>query len=334
MIRLAIVGCGRIAAQHAAAIEASPGARLVAAADPDPEARRAVEGRWRCRTHASIDRLLAEEDVDAAIVCTPPALHLPHVERLLFAGQHVLCEKPLAPTSTAASSMVGRARATDRTLMVSTKFRFVADLHEARRRVEAGEIGRPLSCEVAFCAPVAVDGRWMSRPELSGGGVVMDNGTHAFDVLATAVGTEPSVVSAAFGPRIASPAVEDTAEIQVRLGTGIVGRIALSWSHFTKDLDYFVIHGTEGTIRTGWTGSRIRRHGASDWTAFGWGYDKTAVFAAQLEDFLEILRGGRPSVAPEAAVRAVEFVEEVYRAEVRTAGRAGGVGSRTGTRPR
>jgi predicted dehydrogenase len=334
MIRMAIVGCGRIAAQHAAAIEAHPETYLVAAADSHPEARRSFEERWRCRTHASIDRLLAEEEVDAAIVCTPPALHLPHVERLMFAGKHVLCEKPLAPTSTAARSMVVRARATDRTLMASTKFRFVPDLHETRRRTDAGEIGRPLSCEVAFCAPVAVDGRWMSQPELSGGGVVMDNGSHAFDVLATAMGTDPVVVAAAFGPRISSPAVEDTAEIQVRLGSGIVGRIGLSWSHFTKDLDYFVVHGTQGTIRTGWAGSCVRRHGERDWTAFGWGYDKTAAFAAQLEDFLETLRGGCPSVAPEAAVRAVEFVEEVYRAEGRTAGVAGGTGSRAGTRPR
>ncbi|MGH7550538.1 MAG: Gfo/Idh/MocA family protein [Gemmatimonadota bacterium] len=334
MIRFAIVGHGRIAAQHAAAIEATDEACLVAVADPDALARRSAEERWNCRSHASIDRLLAEEEIDAAIVCTPPALHLPHVERLLFTGQHVLCEKPLAPTSRAARAMVQRAGAAGRTLMASTKFCFVPDLHEARRRVEGGEIGRPLACEVAFCAPVAVAGGWMLRPELSGGGVVMDNGTHAFDVLATALGADPVVLSAAFGPRVASPSVEDAAEIQIRIGEGIVGRIALSWSHFTKDLDYFVIHGTDGTIRVGWPGSQIRRHGDREWVPFGSGYDKTREFASQLQDFLSVLRGGRPSVPPEQAVKAVEFVEGVYRAEDWAAGLAGDADPRAGTLPR
>lgn len=314
-VRFAIVGYGMIAEAHASAIQSSGDAKLVAVADPAPEAQGAARERWGCSAFESVDRMLDEVKVDAACVCAPPALHRPLAERLLEAGVHVLCEKPIAVTAQDARAMVALAERRRLVLAVSSKFRFVPDLLEARRRIDAGTIGRPIHGEVTFCARILVAQRWNLRPELAGGGVVMDNGPHAYDVLTVVLGRPPIVTSAVFAARTTSPHVEDTAEVLFRTDNGVIGRIALSWTYFTKDLDYIVIHGENGTVRVGWTGGGIRAHGDADWTPFGSGYRKADAFRDQLGAFIGSVRDGSETKAPAEAIRALEFVERVYEAE-------------------
>lgn len=313
-IDLAVVGCGAIAGAHAEALRDRSDARLAAGVDPSPEARERAAREWGCEVNASLEEALDEQAIDAAIVCTPPATHAAVVERLLKAGVDVLCEKPLATSAADARRMAEAAELADRVLDVSAKFRHVEDLREAARRVEAGEIGRAVYYEVTFCAPVDVDERWNVDPSMSGGGVVMDNGPHALDVLSHVLDSPVDRVSAGFSPPEISGAVEDTAEVQLRTERGTVGRIGLSWTYYTKDLDYLMVQGTEGGLRVGWPGGRVRRHGEQEWTEFGTGYDKAAAFAGQMETFLRRVRGEAPA-DPSPGVRAVEILEQVYAAE-------------------
>ena len=137
----------------------------------------------------------------------------------------------------------------------------------------------------------------------------MDNGPHAFDVLFHVLDTPIDQVSAVFAePRLAPP-VEDTALLQFRTEGGATGQIELSWVYFTKDLDYLVVQGTKGTIRVGWTGGQIRRHGEREWTPFGSGYDKGAAFRGVWDAFL----GGDSDAAPAAQPgSALDWIERAY----------------------
>lgn len=305
--RWAIVGCGRIANTHAAAIQAVEGATLVACVDPDPAARERARARWSVQAFGDLAALLAF-GVDAACVCSPPAAHRPAVERLLEDGVDVLCEKPLAGSVPDAAAMVAAAGRSGRWLVVSAKFRHVSDLHEARALVEDGAIGRPLAWEVSFCARVPVGG-WRVRPGTAGGGVVMDAVPDALDVLATAGAAEVETVAAAFGPRAIAPSVEDTAWIGFELADGALARMSLSWSQ-SGDPDYLVVHGTEGTLRVGRDGGRVRPHGDAGWNAFGTGYDEAAAFRAQLADAL-----AHAPQDPWLGPRAVALAERAYQAE-------------------
>ena len=320
-VRIGIVGCGRIADAHVAAIGARENAVLVGAADPDPEARRRAGEKWDCPGYDEVDRMLDAQQVDVALVCAPPAFHRPLTERLLEGGVHVLCEKPMATTPIAARAMLEWANRYERVLTISSKFRFVHDLQQARRAIEEGAIGLPVSCEITFCArfPVA---RWAVRPEVSGGGVVMDNGPHVYDVVSAVLAARPIAVSAAFGPRTVHPAVEDTAEILFRTDRGTVGRAALSWTFFAKDPDYLVVQGTNGTLRVGWSGAGIRSHGG-EWEPFGSGYDKTRAFRDQLGAFLDLVASGDGRDSAAEGVLAMEFVENIYEAERRGSERLG-----------
>ena len=318
-LRWAIVGCGTIADVHVAAIRRNSATRLVAGVDPVAAARERAGAAWGCPTFCSVDEMLRETEVDAACVCAPPAVHRRVAGDLLAAGVHVLCEKPLATTVADAEAMVADARRHGRVLAVSAKFRFVEDLLAARELIAAGAIGEPVCYEVTFCARVPMAGRWNVRPELSGGGVIMDNAPHALDVLAAVLDSEIVRVRAAFSRAAVAAAVEDTAELQFQTKRGTVGRVALSWTYFTKDLDYLMVQGTEGGLRVTWTGGLVRRHGERDWTPFGVGYDKHAAFGRQLEAFVALVRGDGNEAPFGDPVRAVALIEGAYRS-----GRDGG----------
>ncbi len=314
-VRFALIGCGAIAAAHAKAIAATPGADLVAAVDPEETVRDKAGVAWRCAVFADVAAMLDATPVDAACICAPPVHHRQLTLDLLGAGLDVLCEKPLALTVADAETMAACAQDNGRVLMVSSKFRYVDDLMEARRRIVDGDVGRPVLYEITFCARIPAGGGWKMRPELAGGGVVMDNGSHVYDVLSMVQGPPWESFAVAFGPRIVSPDVEDSAEIQLAVADGVLGRVALSWSYFTKDLDYLMVQGTDGALCVGWPGGRTRRHGQVEWTPFGTGYDKDTAFARQLEVFVTAVRSrqGRSDLA--GAIGAVEFIDRVYRAE-------------------
>ena len=315
-MRFALVGCGAIAGAHADAIRAAAGADLVGGVDTDPGVRARVSETWGVPVFADTDDLLANAEVDAVCLCTPPASHRSLASRLLRSKVHVLCEKPLATSVEDARAMADVASDTGRILMVSSKFKFVGDLIEARRLIDSGAIGKPLHYEVTFCAQVPLADRWNARPEVAGGGVVMDNGCHAFDVLSLLRHSSVEFVhAAAFTHRTVSPDVEDSAEILLFTEDQTPVRVALSWTYFTKDLDYLTVQGTEGTVRVAWTGGQLRRHGEREWTGFGEGYDKNAVFGAQLNEFMARASGGGQGSDDPDAIHSIELIEEVYRTE-------------------
>lgn len=312
-IRMAIVGCGAIAQSHAEAILASDSVELVGACDLDEAARERAAARWDCTVASSIGELVDRTAPDAVCLCTPPSHHRVGTESLLEAGLHILCEKPVATASADVSTMLDAARRAGRVLMTSAKFRYVDDLVEAGELLRDGAVGEPRIFEVAFCSPVPMADRWNSDPALSGGGVVMDNAYHALDVLWHVSKSPITWLTAAFpGPTTPGLDVEDVAEILFRTTAGRAGRISLSWSHWTRDLDYLIVHGSEGSLRVGWTGGHVRRNDERTWTSFGKGYDKGASFLAQLEVFVERIR--HPGQTHGDPLVNARFVEAVYAA--------------------
>jgi predicted dehydrogenase len=308
--RVAIVGYGAIASAHAAAIDGLPNLELVAVVDNDAAAVARAVSDLGVPGFATVAEMIDAGQVDAACVCTPPATHKQLTESLLTAGLDVLCEKPLATSTTDALAMIDHAARAGRTLAVSDKFRRVADLAEAGVKLRAGEIGIPLHYAVTFCAPVDVRGRWPSDPNLSGGGVLMDNGPHAFDVLSHVLDAPIARLSAVFATPVLAPPVEDSATVLLQTEKGSTGRIELSWVYFSKDLDYLVVQGTEGTIRVGWTGGQLRRHGEREWTAFGTGYGKGAAFRGVWEAFLQ---GDSAAGLSTQRASALEWIETAYQ---------------------
>ena len=167
--------------------------------------------------------------------------------------------------------------------------------------------------ENTFTSVVDMSSRWNADPKISGGGVLIDNGTHSVDIVRYMFGQITEVLAVP-GPRIQPIAVEDSVTLMARTRDGKQATIETSWS-LHKDRSAFIgIYGTEGAIEVGWKGSRIRRQRNGSWETFGTGYDKVAAFERQIDHFVGVLRGENRSL-PDAhdALASVRVIQAAYR---------------------
>jgi predicted dehydrogenase len=312
-----LIGAGRIGRAYASAFGSCSVARLVAVADTDPRACR--EAAWHAGCVAVDDlRTMADPTfVDAALVCTPPSTHTEITTYLLEHGVHVLCEKPLAFDAVTARAMLDCANSSGVTLTMASKYRFVDDIIRAKSIAASGLLGDIILFENSFTAHVDMMDRWNADPAMSGGGVLIDNGTHSADLMRYFLGSLASV-QAFEGRRIQQLPVEDTVRLFALSSSGVMGNIDLSWSVHKDQDEYVGIYGTTGTLHVGWHASRYRRtsHGSrGDWVVFGNGYDKLAALASQLDNFARALMGEeRLVITPEDSLASVEVIEAAYAA--------------------
>jgi len=313
-MKIGLVGAGRIAQTYAEALQRSATACLHAVADVRREAANAIGESFRCRAFDSHLALAREGGVEAVVVCTPPATHPEICADLAKQGLHVLCEKPFSIRREQARTMIGAARKAGVLITMASKFRFVPEVAHARSLVASGVVGEVLLFENAFTAKVDMSRRWNSDRRISGGGVLIDNGTHSVDIARYFLGplSEVSVVEA---PGVHGLRVEETVLVHVRNQRGVLGSIDLSWSLNKEQDTYISVYGLEGTLKIGWKQSCYRRATDKSWEVFGSGYDKARAFGNQIDNFARAIRGEEELlVTPEDALASVTVIETAYRA--------------------
>lgn len=307
-----MVGSGRIAQSYAQAFEACETAQLVAVADIRPEAARAMAEGFGCQSYTSHEAMFEASQLDAVVVCTPPASHAELCTYFLQRDIHVLCEKPLSIDLESARRIVSTAKEVGVCLTMASKFRYVEDVRRAKSIVMSGILGDIILFENAFTARVEMASRWNSDPQISGGGVLIDNGTHSVDLARYFLGplAEVDVME---GKRSQRLAVEETVHIFVRSVGGVMGNIDLSWS-LNKELESYInIYGSHGTVSVGWQESKYRQSSSRDWVVFGKGYDKLQAFRNQIDNFAKAIRGEEMLlITAEDALASVEVIETAY----------------------
>lgn len=311
-VKFGLIGAGGIAQAYAQAFARSEVANLVAVADVRIDAAKAMAESAKCPSFDSYQTMAETVDLDAVIICTPPTTH-PEISIYFLDRQvHVLCEKPLSISAQDAIAMRTAAQKAGVILTMASKFRYVEDVIKAKSIVESGILGEIVLFENAFTARVNMASRWNSNPAVSGGGVLIDNGTHSVDIMRYFLGplAEIQVVE---GKRIQGLPVEDTVRIFVKSDHGVMGNIDLSWS-INKELDYFIrIYGSQGTISVGWKESKYRQASSNEWIVFGQGYNKVQAFCSQLENFSKAIRQEEQLlITADDGVASVEVIEAAY----------------------
>ncbi len=312
-VRFGLIGAGAIAQAYIQALRDLDEVTLVGVADVRRSVADSIAVAEHCKAWDSVDELLAECRCDAAIVCTPPNTHAAISRALLERSIHTLCEKPLCIRSSDAEQLVDLACRENVLFSMATKFRFVEDVIDGRSMVESGIVGDILLFENAFTARVDMSRRWNSKSDVSGGGVLIDNGTHSVDLIRFFLGPI-TAVQAFEGRRIQKIPVEDSAQLRVRTADHVICTIDLSWS-LNKELEtYIQIYGSQGTIRIGWQRSAFKQASSHDWTEFGSGYSKVQAFKKQIGNFCRAVRGEEALVVtPEDALASVRVIETAYQ---------------------
>lgn len=309
-----LIGAGNISKAYAQAFADGLPFRLAGVADINLEAAARVAAVADARAFDDIEIMCCELQPTAAIVCTPPNTHAAISIELMNLGIHVLCEKPLATTSQDARRMINAAESNDVSFTMGSKFRFVEDIQRARKIIESGELGDIILLENTFASYCDMSRRWNSDPEISGGGVLIDNGTHSIDIMRFLLGaiTQIQVVE---GRRIQKLPVECTARVFTRNAAGAMGSIDLSWSMNKVQPHFISIYGSKGTLLIGWNESKIQLAGDSEWTVIGSGYDKISAFSNQLQNFAGAILGEEELVIDGTdALASVVTMETAYEA--------------------
>ncbi|MGL6043191.1 MAG: Gfo/Idh/MocA family protein [Sandaracinobacteroides sp.] len=194
-IRYGLVGTGMMGVEHIQNLLITPGAELVAIADPVEAsrgwARHALGGR-DVREHQSAAELAAAGGIDAVIVASPNHTHAQTLEPLFKAGVHILCEKPLATTVPDARWVVEQADASSKLFWTAMEYRFMPPVAEFIREVHEHKVGRlrMLSIREHRFPFLPKVGDW-NRFSANTGGTMVEKCCHFFDLMRLIVRSEP-----------------------------------------------------------------------------------------------------------------------------------------------
>lgn len=196
MIRVAILGCARIARRSLAPAFDRHGAyMLTAVASRTPEKAKAFASAFGARA-CSYEEAVSSGNVDLVYCPLPTGLHYEWVKRALENGKHVLCEKSLTCSPAQTLRLVELARQAGVLLMESFQFRFHAQNVFVRDFIAAGALGRILSVEARFSFPRLPDPADIRFDRALGGGGLLDAGAYAVKASSYLLGKGLSVVSA------------------------------------------------------------------------------------------------------------------------------------------
>ena len=297
---------------HWDAYRKNPNAECVAFSDTDRSRAERFISKTPGNIYTDYRQMITQEKLDGVSICTLPSTHHPIVMDLLNAGIHVLCEKPLAMTLPEAQSMTQKANEKNLRLLTAFKFRFFDEVQEAKQILDKGSLGKILNFRVMVGGQADMAGTWFVKKELSGGGVVIDNGPHAFDLVRYLLGDVEHVRAQV--SHYQSLPVEDTAQLACRLKAGGCGTIDISWSLPTPSKTYFEIYGEEGTLLLDFSGLTYKFKTWNEWKTISNKTSSKEAFNRQIDHFVNAIAGTQPSVTGNTdGLKAQELIEASYR---------------------
>jgi len=203
--------------------------------------------------YTDYQELLKREDIDAVSICTPNYLHVKHVIDAVKAGKHILCEKPLAKTIDEVEKMIKAAHEANIFLMNPSHQRFVPVLKNIKTVLDL--LGRITFVRYRFAHQgpykswnALSEEKWFYDAEKSGGGVLLDLGPHALDLLLWYFGDVERVQSTILSTFDKPTKCEDTAIVLLKFKSGTIAELDTSWAS-NPEFNEFQIYGTEGTIK-------------------------------------------------------------------------------------
>ena len=253
-IRVGIIGCGRIAHRHAGHIDRL--GELVAVCDVNEEKANSLGDEYGVPWFTEVSELLKMKDMDVVAVCSPNGLHAEHSIASLKAGFHVLCEKPMALTSSDCEEMINTAERCNRRLFIVKQNRFNPAIEAVKEKIDAGDFGDiysiQLNCFWNRNFAYYQNSDWKGTKELDGG-TLFTQFSHFIDLLYWMIGDVEE--ASALMHNYAHQEViefEDTGVVSLKFKNGVLGTINYTVNAFAKNMEGSItIFGEKGTVKVG-----------------------------------------------------------------------------------
>jgi phthalate 4,5-cis-dihydrodiol dehydrogenase len=227
MLRVGILGAGYFGAFHARAIAATPGVELAAVCDEQLSLAKALSAEHGGTPSADWRQLLDDKSIDTVVIATPHHFHRDMAVAAAKAGKHILLEKPMGRTAAECTEVIAAAERSGIKLMVGQLLHFALPSLVARRILESGELGKPVTGSATLSKLWIEPNRraWHLDP-VTGGGMLMTAGIHPLDLLIWMMGEPAQAVSAVVGTHFHEQAADDSALLTLRFPGGRFGQVA------------------------------------------------------------------------------------------------------------
>jgi predicted dehydrogenase len=321
VINVSLIGCGLIGNKRADALLGL--ANLVSCYDKDRTASEKLAQKYNCKVEEDLERMLSCESIQAVFVSTRHDSLVPIAKRALEAGKHVLIEKPGGLSEVELRSIQKIAESKDLRVHVGYNHRYHRGIMQAFKIIKDDKIGELLF----FRARYGHGGRrgyereWRSNKVFSGGGELIDQGTHLLDLAQEILG-EISIDYAATPNYFWNMDVEDNAFIVVKNKTGAIGFFHVSCTEW-KNTFSLEIYGKMGKLEINGLGGS---YGTEKLTyfkmnsemgppeTFSWEYPmQDNSWTTEIKQFIDdIVNGSRNSSNLESSLRILNLVNEIY----------------------
>lgn len=247
-IRWGILGCGDVCeVKSGPAFQQATGSSLVAVMRRDgAKAKDFGHRHGVARWYDDADALIADPDVDAVYVATPPGSHVDLASRVAKAGKPCLVEKPMARNAGECRQMVGAFKRAKVPLFVAYYRRALPAFVRAKQIVEAGTLGTITSVSTKLFLPPSSNKGWRVEPEISGGGLFVDLASHALNALEWIVG-EFSEAKGMASSLTTDGKVEDVVTLSWRCANGALGYANHNFASAVRE-DVLDITGTDARV--------------------------------------------------------------------------------------
>lgn len=247
-MRVGLIGAGLQGWRRAPVLKQFPGTEVVIVATAHQETAERLANSIGCQATTNWAEVV-EKDLDAVLVCTPPHLHAPISIAAMKTGKHVLCEKPLARSLDEAEEIVKVAQENGVKLKCGFNHRHHPGIQQAREWFDKGIIGELnfLRCRYGICGRPGYEKEWRAKPEIAGGGHLMEQGIHAIDLFRWFLGEFTEVVGFTATRFWDMAPLEDNAFALLRTEKGQVASLHSSLTQW-KNLFSFEIFGQDGYI--------------------------------------------------------------------------------------
>jgi myo-inositol 2-dehydrogenase / D-chiro-inositol 1-dehydrogenase len=221
MIRVAVLGAGRIGKIHAANVASNPRARLAVVVDPIQAAAESLAAALGSEAATDADEVIGRSDIDAVVIGTPSDTHARLMLLAAHAGKAILCEKPIENDLAKADEVIAELDRVGVPVMMAFNRRFDPSNLELKRLIEAGEIGGVRQVVITSRDPGLPPPDYVAHS----GGIFRDMVIHDFDTARVLLGEEPVEVFAT-ASRLVDPALVaqfddyDTVVVVLRTASG------------------------------------------------------------------------------------------------------------------